>query len=129
MSRLHLYSDRAIIVREGDGLDHGEVTDEGPADIGDWIPALLKSPSGKVDPSDVRTSVPENATLILHTKDLSGDAVSLLPGDRFKIKYNENGVLIQRPKTYRIMGDIVKTRAKQHSIESYHLEVQMEKEF
>lgn len=128
MSRAHLYSDRVRLQRVRSRKSRGEVVEQDPVEIGTWIPCLLRTPSGKVDEQEVRTSVPEAAVLIVDVKDEDGAAVSILQGDRLEIRFNRNGVLTDQPEWYRIMGRIVETREKRRIV-SYQLQVQAESEF
>lgn len=127
MSRLQLYSDRVQIVRILDYVNQGEEISGEPLPVGDWIPCILRQPRGAADALEVRTSVPESAVLIAHVRDDSGDPVTFLQGDRLNVRFNKNGVLVQRASEFRIMGNIVETRDKRRIV-SWQLEVQRESE-
>lgn len=138
MGRTSLYPDRVRLQRFTTTVKRKEVIQsETPVPVTDWIPCLYRTPSGRIDRQSARDLLPENATLIVHHTDDSGDPVVIKEDDFLELEHGIDGTYSgnNTPGTYqsnksffKIEGEIVRTRAKR-LVESYQLEIVQDKEF
>jgi hypothetical protein len=126
MGREHFYTDRAIPYRVTSRKQRGEVL-ETEEQIYDEIACVLVHISGKEDRQSARTYLPERGIVHFLPQDTNANQVALRQGDTLVISFMTNGVLVDKPQRYKIVGDILQTR-RNSEIVSYTAEVRMDTE-